>query len=168
MYPLWNDVVFPVIRAAAPRRVVEVGALRGENTEQVLERLGPDVEFHVVDPVPDFDPAEHEARFAGRYVFHRDLSVNVLGGLPPMDVALIDGDHNWYTVNTELRLLAGVARAAGAPLPVCICHDVGWPYGRRDLYYDPDTIPVEHRLPWRRAGIRRGESDLVEGPATGC
>ena len=165
MYPLWNDVVFPVIQASAPRRVVEVGALRGENTEQVLERLGPGVEFHVIDPVPDFDPAEHEARFAGRYVFHRNLSVNVLGELPPMDVALIDGDHNWYTVNTELRLLAGVSRAAGVPLPVCICHDVGWPYGRRDLYYDPDNIPAEHRLPWRRAGIRRGQSELVEGGA---
>ena len=49
----------------------------------MLERLGPDVEFHVIDPLPDFDPAEHEARFAGRYFFHRDLSVNVLGELPP-------------------------------------------------------------------------------------
>ena len=163
MYQFWNDVVFPVIEAAGAKRVVEVGALRGENTEQMLEQLGPDVELHVIDPVPAFDPAEHEARFAGRYFFHRDLSVNVLAGLPPMDVALIDGDHNWYTVTTELRLLAGVSRAAGAALPVCICHDVSWPYGRRDLYYDPDTIPAEHRHPWRRAGIRRGQSELVEG-----
>ena len=163
MYQFWNDVVFPVIEAAGAQRVVEVGALRGENTEQMLEQLGPDVELHVIDPLPAFDPAEHEARFAGRYFFHRDLSVNVLAGLPPMDVALIDGDHNWYTVTTELRLLAGVSRAAGAALPVCICHDVGWPYGRRDLYYDPDTIPAEHRHPWRRAGIRRGQSELVEG-----
>jgi hypothetical protein len=163
MYPFWNDILAPVIEAAGARRVVEVGALRGENTEQMLERLGPDVELHVIDPLPDFDPAEHEARFAGRYVFHRDLSVNVLGELPPMDVALIDGDHNWYTVTTELRLLAGVSRAAGAPLPVAILHDIGWPYGRRDLYYDPDTIPAEHRHPWRRAGIRRGQSELVDG-----
>jgi cephalosporin hydroxylase len=163
MYQFWNDVVFPVIEAAGARRVVEVGALRGENTDQMLRQLGPDVELHVIDPVPDFDPAGHEARFAGRYFFHRDLSVNVLGELPPMDVALIDGDHNWYTVNTELSLLAGVSGAAGAPLPVCICHDVGWPYGRRDLYYDPDTIPAEHRHPWRRAGIRRGQSELVDG-----
>ena len=163
MHPFWNDVVAPVIEAAAARRIVEVGALRGEHTELLLERLGPDVELHVVDPLPDFDPAEHEARFAGRYVFHRDLSVNVLGELPAMDVALIDGDHNWYTVTTELRLLAGVSRAAGAPLPIAILHDVGWPYGRRDLYYDPGTIPAEHRQPWRRAGIRRGRSELVDG-----
>jgi len=163
MYPYWNDVVAPVIEAAAARRIVEVGALRGEHTELMLERLGPDVELHVVDPLPDFDPTEHEARFAGRYVFHRDLSVNVLGELPPMDVALIDGDHNWYTVNTELHLLAKVARTAGAPFPVAILHDVGWPYGRRDLYYDPSTIPDEHRHPWRCAGINRGQSDLVDG-----
>ncbi|MGH9249135.1 MAG: CmcI family methyltransferase [Acidimicrobiales bacterium] len=163
MYPFWNDVVAPVIEAAGARRVVEVGALRGENTALMLERLGPDVELHVIDPFPDFDPAEHEERFAGRYVFHRDLSVNVLGSLPPMDVALIDGDHNWYTVTTELRLLARGSRNAGAPLPVCILHDVGWPYGRRDLYYNPDTIPPEHRQPWRRAGILRGQSELVDG-----
>ena len=58
MFPLWNDVVAPVIDAAGARRIVEVGALRGENTELMLERLGPDIELHVIDPVPAFDPAE--------------------------------------------------------------------------------------------------------------
>jgi cephalosporin hydroxylase len=163
MYQFWNDVVAPVIEAVGARRIVEVGALRGEHTELLFERLGPDAELHVIDPLPDFDPAQHEATFAGRYIFHRDLSVNVLGALPPMDVALIDGDHNWHTVHTELRLLARVSRAAGAPLPACILHDVCWPYGRRDLYYDPDTIPDEHRHRWRRAGILRGQPELVDG-----
>jgi hypothetical protein len=163
MFPLWNDVVAPVLDAIEVKRIVEVGALRGENTALMLSRLGPDAELHVIDPFPEFDPAEHEARFAGQYVFHRDLSVNVLGQLPPMDAALLDGDHNWYTVRTELQLLADVARRAGAPLPVCILHDVGWPYGRRDLYYDPSNIPEEHRQPWRRAGMRPGRSALVPG-----
>ena len=152
MFPFWQDVVAPVIEAAGARRIVEIGALRGENTELMLQRLGPDVELHVVDPLPAFDPSEHEERFEGQYVFHQDLSVNVLPHLPPMDVALIDGDHNWYTVNTELTMLAGVAREAGAPLPVMVLHDVGWPYGRRDLYYDPTNIPDEHRQPWDRGG----------------
>jgi hypothetical protein len=163
MFPFWHDVVAPVIEAAQARRVVEIGALRGDQTELMLRRLGPDVELHVIDPVPFFDPAEHERRFAGRYVFHRALSVDVLGDLPPMDVALIDGDHNWYTVFTELNLLADVTRRAGAPMPVMVLHDVGWPYGRRDLYYDPSNIPAEHRQPWRRAGIRRGKRRLVGG-----
>jgi Macrocin-O-methyltransferase (TylF)/Methyltransferase domain len=161
MFPFWHDVVGPVIEAAEAKRIVEVGALRGEHTELMLQRLGPNVELHVIDPTPFFDPAEHERRFAGQYVFHRDLSVNALRDLAPVDVALIDGDHNWYTVFTELGLLAAVARRADAPLPVVVLHDVGWPYGRRDLYYDPSTIPAEHQQPWRRAGMRRGEPRLL-------
>lgn len=163
MFPFWHDVVAPIIEAAQARRIVEIGALRGEHTELMLERLGPGVELHVIDPVPAFDPAEHERRFPGRYVFHRDLSVNVLPHLEPMDVALVDGDHNWYTVFTELNQLSQVARDAGAPMPVAILHDVCWPYGRRDLYYDPSNIPDEHKQPWRRRGMRPGRSELLPG-----
>jgi hypothetical protein len=163
MFPFWDDIVAPVIEAVGAKRIVEIGALRGDQTELMLQRLGPDVELHVIDPLPFFDPAEHERRFAGRYVFHRDLSVNVLRELPALDVALIDGDHNWYTVFTELNLLADAARGAGEPMPVMVLHDVGWPYGRRDLYYDPSNIPEEHRRPWRRAGLRRGQRQLLAG-----
>ena len=63
-------------------------------------------------------------------------------------------------------MLAEVARSAGAPLPVMVLHDVGWPYGRRDLYYDPTNIPDEHRQPWQRGGMRPGQSELV-GPNAG-
>jgi cephalosporin hydroxylase len=161
MFPFWEVAIAPVLRAARARRVVEIGALRGDNTKQLLDHLGAEAELHVIDPVPDFDPAEHEAQFPGRYVFHRDLSVNVLPHLEPMDAALIDGDHNWYTVYQELSLLREVARKAGAPLPVMLMHDVGWPYGRRDLYYDPETVPAEHRQPYRQAGMRQDRKKLL-------
>ena len=162
MFPFWNTAIAPVLEAAGTRRLVEIGALRGENTQQIIDRLGPQTELHVIDPVPDFDPDEHVARFGGQYVFHRDLSLNVLGNLPPMDAALIDGDHNWYTVYNELRLLREVARAADAPLPLLILHDVGWPYGHRDLYYNPDDIPLEFRQPWRKKGMKPGRPELQE------
>src|SRR5262249_53979657 len=111
---------------------------------------------------PEFDPAEHERRFAGRYRFHRDISLNVIDGLPAMDVALVDGDHNWYTVYHELRALRDVARREGTSLPMLVLHDVGWPYARRDLYYAPDRIPAEHRQPYARRGIVRGAEELVD------
>ena len=163
MFPFWPIAIAPVLEAGHVRRLVEIGALRGENTQQIIDRLGPETELHVIDPVPDFDPQEHIDRFAGQYVFHQDLSVNVLGGLPPMDAALIDGDHNWYTVYNELRLLREVARSNEAPLPLMVLHDVLWPYGRRDLYYDPENIPVEFRHPWANRGIRLGQSELAKG-----
>jgi cephalosporin hydroxylase/GT2 family glycosyltransferase len=161
MFQLWDDVVAPVIDALGARRVIEVGALRGETTTRMLERLGPDCELHVIDPEPQFDPAEHERAFPGRYHFHRGTSHDVLPGLPPADAVLVDGDHNWYTVYHELRMLADTARRAGVSLPVLVLHDVGWPYGRRDLYYEPERIPAEFRQQYVRAGMRPGESMLV-------
>ncbi len=163
MFPFWEKVVAPVLEAAGARRVVEIGALRGEQTRLILDRLGPDAELHVIDPVPEFDPEAHRERFGPRYVFHRALSLDVLGTLPPMDAALVDGDHNWYTVLNELRLLGQVARDHDAPLPVLVLHDVGWPYGRRDLYYDPENVPAEHRQPWDHQGVRPGNPGLVGG-----
>jgi hypothetical protein len=162
VYPFWDLAILPILQASGARRIVEIGALKGDTTVRMLEGLGPDVELHVIDPLPAFDPAEHERRFAGRYLFHRDLSLNVLDGLPPMDVALVDGDHNWYTVYHELTALRDVARRESRPMPVLVLHDVGWPYGRRDLYYAPEQIPDEHRQPYARRGIVRGSEELVE------
>ncbi len=153
MFPLWEVAIAPVLRAADARHVVEIGALRGETTVKMLRDLGPDCVLHVIDPAPEFDPREHEREFAGRYRFYGALSLDVLPMLEPMDAALVDGDHNWYTVYHELTLLAESARRAGAPLPVLVLHDVGWPYGRRDLYYAPERIPENFRQPYARQGM---------------
>ena len=161
MFPFWDVAIAPVLEALQAKRVVEIGALRGETTVLVLDRLGPDAELHVIDPVPEFDPAQHERKFPGRYIFHRDLSHNVLPHLPAMDAALVDGDHNWYTVYHELTMLSTTAREAGQPLPVLILHDVCWPYGRRDLYYAPERIPDEFRQPFDQQGMRMKQKKLV-------
>jgi hypothetical protein len=144
----------------APERVVEIGALRGDTTASLLESLGAEAQLHVIDPVPQFDPEEHARRFAGRYVFHRDTSLRVLPKLEAVDVALIDGDHNWYTVSNELRMLHARAEAAGRPGPVVVLHDVCWPYGRRDGYYAPKRIPRKFRHPNAQLGLERGFAGL--------
>jgi hypothetical protein len=155
-------VIRPLVGALSPTRIVEIGALRGDTTVELLATLGDDAELHVIDPAPQFDPSEHERRFAGRYVMHRDLSLNVLPQLPPLDLALIDGDHNWFTVHHELRLLDAGARAARRPPPVMVLHDVQWPYGRRDGYYTPEDVPSEWRQPCAFKGLVRGSDALAE------
>jgi hypothetical protein len=64
-------------------------------------------------------------------------------------------------------MLAASAREAGAPLPLLFLHDVGWPYGRRDLYYAPERIPEQYRQPYAMKGLRlrrgpKGQTDLLE------
>ena len=39
MFPFWEKVVAPLLDAAGVRRLVEIGALRGENTQLILDRL---------------------------------------------------------------------------------------------------------------------------------
>ena len=58
-------------------------------------------------------------------------------------------------------MLRDAARAAGTPLPLLVLHDVGWPYGRRDLYYSPERIPADQRQPFARQGILPGHRELV-------
>ncbi len=160
---MWNTIVEPVLTASGAKRVVEIGALRGETTVRLLDLLGPQSELHVIDPLPIFDPEEHSRRFPGRYIFHRDISHNVLPGLPAVDAALVDGDHNWFTVYHELRFLREAAEAEGRPMPLLVMHDVGWPYGRRDLYYEPDRIPEEFRQPYARRALLPGRRELSDG-----
>jgi hypothetical protein len=157
MRRFWSTVVWPLLETMQPDVVVEIGAGSGVHTRKLAKFcLAGQATLHVVDPAPRFDPGDG-------VVLHRARSLDVLGELGPVDVALIDGDHNWYTVFHELRLLQRTAEASGRPMPLVLCHDVCWPYGRRDTYYDPGAIPPEFRQPWERAGMLPGSEALVAG-----
>ena len=159
----WNHIIEPLLVAADADVIVEVGSQSGGHTEALLgfvvARGGV---LHSIDPAPEFDPDDLRAAHPDHFVFHRALSLNVLGTLPTAGAVLIDGDHNWYTVINELRLLDKRYRAAGEPFPLTLLHDVGWPYGRRDVYHDPSTIPLTHLKPFREAGIRPSSTELAE------
>jgi hypothetical protein len=94
----------------------------------------------------------------------RQTSLEALGHVPLPEVVILDGDHNYYTVREELRLIEQRASQSGASLPLLILHDVGWPHARRDSYHDPEAIPPEHRQPVAEGpglypdvpGVRRG------------
>jgi Methyltransferase domain len=163
MKRFWDALIGPVLEAARPESIVEIGSDEGLNTRNLLayaERTGAVV--HVIDPVPKYDVAEWQQRYGPRFVFHRALSIDAIPSVDRMDLVLVDGDHNWYTVYNELRMIEERCAELSQPFPLVMLHDVGWPFGRRDLYYDPDTIPEEHRRPHGPEGIRPGVEGLLE------
>lgn len=161
MYRFWETLVRPLLDARQPRTVLEIGSFEGENTALLLTYCQDHgATLHAIDPLPRFDADAWVADGGGHFVFHRAKSLDVLGEIEPADVALIDGDHNWYTVYHELKQIAEAADAAGRPFPIALFHDIGWPYARRDLYYDPTDIPPEFRQPYQRKGIWPGRSPL--------
>ena len=161
MNHFWDAAIKPILDAVDPAVIVEIGVDFGHNTLKVLEAPGSRAVLHAIDPFPQPDVDQWLGRYPGRLVFHRDISHNVIPKLPPFQVGLIDGDHNWYTVFNEFMLIAALHGNDPDRFPVLLFHDICWPYGRRDLYYAHDRIPPEYRHPSARKGMRWGQSELL-------
>lgn len=169
MIKLWRRIIQPIYQAARARTVLEIGAEYGKSTAVLLNYVkAQGGHLHCIDPYPAFEAREFAAQNREFLTFYEDLSLNVIRRLPRVDVAMVDGDHNWYTVYNELRQLEEVHGADPLAQPVIFAHDLSWPYGRRDLYYNPDTIPAEFRQPYASEGILPNKSELVPNGGMNC
>jgi hypothetical protein len=164
----WNRHVMPVIELVKPRRIMEIGADWGWNTRKILAYCRTTgCHADIVDPAPR--PALHEvlAAYGDEYTYHPLKSLQAIPQMLTPDIALIDGDHNWYTVFRELTLMYARADETAALPPICIMHDCDWPYARRDMYYNPNDIPAAQRKPYAYRGMMPGVSELREDGMNG-
>jgi SAM-dependent methyltransferase len=158
------ELIVPCLDAAGAKSVVEVGAYAGDVTRLLLqwaERSGARVS--AIDPAPE----ENLVRLAQErsdLQLVRATSLEALKEMPHADAVVIDGDHNYYTVSEELRLVAERADADGRPLPLLLFHDVGWPHARRDDYFDTSQIPDDYLQPIHEGGgLFPGEPGIIPG-----
>ncbi len=163
MYHFWDILIQPVIERIHPKTLVEIGSDYGYHTELLLEFCKKhNAVLHAIDPVPKFNVEKFEDMYKDRFSFHKGLSLNMLPQIKEYDVILIDGDHNWYTVFHEFILIEKACQNNQRPFPLIFLHDTGWPYARRDLYYNPENIPEHFRKPYKKWGILPGNPELVE------
>jgi hypothetical protein len=143
------ELLVGCLDAAEARSVIEVGSYAGDLTGLLLEwaaqRSG---------TVTAIDPAPQEAlarldRDRPDLQLIREASVDALQRVELPDAIVIDGDHNYWTVSEELRI---IGERSPDGLPLLLFHDVAWPHARRDAYYTPETIPDEHRQPTTQNG----------------
>ncbi|OGQ84397.1 MAG: hypothetical protein A2289_15975 [Deltaproteobacteria bacterium RIFOXYA12_FULL_58_15] len=168
MHRFWKTVTLPLFEAIGAHRVMEIGSQSGAGTRKLIEYCRThDARCHIVDPFrpPGYVELEPELATVGK--FHEALSINVLPDIEPCDAYLIDGDHNFYTVRKELEIIHDVtsnkaASSASSHGPLFLLHDVCWPYGRRDMYYQPSNIPPDHRNLWARLGLDLDKDELVD------
>ncbi|MGH2963230.1 MAG: class I SAM-dependent methyltransferase [Solirubrobacterales bacterium] len=162
------EIMFPVLDAAEARSVVEIGSYEGDLTRDLLgwaegvsARDGDTVRVSAIEPAPQDELVELSERHPELELI-RETSHEALRHIPLPDAVIVDGDHNYYTVHEELRLID--ERSSGADLPLLLFHDVGWPHGRRDAYYVPEEIPEEYRDGMvRGAHVFPGDPGLVPG-----
>jgi Methyltransferase domain len=134
---------------------VEVGAYAGDLTRLLLDLSAAwGGRVTAIDPFPQDELARLAAE-RPELELVRATSFEALRDIERPDLGVVDGDHNYYTVSEELRLIAA---ASGPQLPLLLLHDVGWPHGRRDSYFSPEAIPEEYRQPMvEAAGMFPGE-----------
>jgi hypothetical protein len=137
------EVMLPCFDAVGARSVAEIGAYAGDLTRVIVDWAAQTgARVVAIDPSPQ-DQLVALAAERPELELIRETSLAALPGLTLTDVVIIDGDHNYYTVREELRLIA--EHASGAEMPLLLFHDVCWPHGRRDDYFDPELIPADYR-----------------------
>ena len=147
-YSLGNFVEIwgPCFDAAGVSSVIEVGAERGRLTQELLKWAAPTgAKVTAIEPEPISDLLELVDEYPALEVVE-ETSLEALTHLPIADVIVLDGDHNYYTLGEELRLIS--ERAPEGRIPLLLFHDVCWPLARRDQYHAPELIPEEHRHPY--------------------
>jgi hypothetical protein len=156
----FGEILFPCLEAISPRSVVEIGAYRGDFTRELLDWAGTaGARVTAIDPYPQPEMRRLTEQHPELQLVEEE-SHAALSELPLADAIVIDGDHNHYTVNKELRLIS--QKAGRGPLPLLFLHDVCWPHARRDTYYAPERIPEDHRQPLARdAEVAPGEPGLA-------
>jgi hypothetical protein len=155
----FRELILQCLDIADARSVVEIGGEGGMFTSELLSWAGErDATVRCIDPAPSDALVQMlEGSPAGELL--RARSSDVLEELEPADVYLVDGDHNYYTLSRELR---AIDARRGDRHPLLFLHDVGWPAGRRDMYYDPGSLPPEARHPYEyERGVTVGCSGLV-------
>jgi methyltransferase family protein len=131
---------------AGVRSVIEVGAERGRLTQELLKWAAPNgARITAIEPEPMSDLLELVEEYPDLEIVE-ETSLAALEHIPIADAVVLDGDHNYYTLSNELRLIG--ERAPDGRLPLLVFHDVCWPLARRDQYAAPDRIPAEHRHPY--------------------
>ncbi|KQL48725.1 family 2 glycosyl transferase [Brevibacillus choshinensis] len=158
----WSRIISLLFQKEQPKRVVAIGAPMGEFAIQLLHFChNKEGELIIIDPFNVFQEDERINGYRPHYQVIREESLEALPNIGSIDAVLIDGDHNWYTVYHELKQIEMIAEQTGK-FPLVFLHDTEWPYGRRDLYHNPENISPEFRQPYERKGIVYGQSQLAD------
>lgn len=158
-----RDVIFPCLDAVGARSVVEVGSEDGLFTAELAAWAEPRrATVYCVEPAPRPELLAVADASPG-VVLVRERSPEALEHVEPCDVYLVDGDHNYHTVSRELATVEARHHGRDGGYVVFL-HDVGWPSGRRDMYYSPESLPepAVHRHSYER-GTVPGSASLVHG-----
>jgi hypothetical protein len=160
----FDEIIFALLARVRPRSVLEIGSETGAFSDRLIRFCAESGgELVTVEPSPSAHLVEEALRSE---TFHLYQGMSLAYLVDPgcrSEFAIIDGDHNHFTVYHELTLIERAWRAQNIE-GVALLHDVAWPCGRRDAYYDPSGLPPEAVHPHSfELGVTLDARSLVRG-----
>lgn len=156
---LFHEVFEEIYRQVPVNTVVEVGVESGAVSGEYV-RLGAQ-KVYAVDPSCTPEVLARLAEEDGVELVE-EPSPGALDALPVADLYVLDGDHNYATVHGEMTWILD-----RAPDAVVVLHDVLWPCGRRDFYYQPSELSESQRHADSDDGPTVWHDDLTPGGFVG-
>ena len=158
----FSNFYLKILGITKVKNICEIGSEFGGNTEILLDYVEKnDGKLTCIDPNPD--EKFRNLAYLGKINFIESMSLSSINSVDDIDAWFIDGDHNWYTVFNELVMIGKKFRENSKELLIFV-HDVDWPSGYRDMYYNPESIPKEflHEHSWD-LGTVPDNPNLIEG-----
>jgi cyclopropane fatty-acyl-phospholipid synthase-like methyltransferase len=165
MQYFWDWAIEPIFHYKDVDSVLEIGSSKGGNTDRILAKF-PASSISVIDPCMDCDL--ERKYFKNKLVtIHKGTSLDILPNIrTQFDAILIDGDHNYFTVINELRLIDELNLLTDNGF--VLLHDIAEPYARHDLYYQPDLIPEEAKHASAPHGVLTAVEDFLDSTDRNC
>ncbi len=183
----YQNVVRPLMQFLsyfeAPR-VLEIGVDKGQTTfplchnlsmfgrtwlyEGVDIKINPDISGHIASMSAIFCPStEPNIPHTPNVLFYEMNSLKFLKDAVENEIKynliLIDGDHNYYTVQKELEL----AQQLALPSTIIICDDYSTKWAYEDMFYEEHKGYEENQLATKRqksakTGVRPAVDEFIE------
>jgi hypothetical protein len=161
----WSVLEF-VLKQFRPATLCEIGVedgllfdLLADSPDLVLR----EIQYFGIDPsIADAVRKKLEAR--GAQIVAEPSRAGI-SAIPACDLYLIDGDHNYPTVYSDLELISSHSGQESRS-PLVILHDVCWPTDRRDAFYIPSYLDPNEMRPYSTdKGVRPDSDALVDSGA---
>ena len=129
----------PLLDKVEINRICEIGSDKTSNSKILADYCkARNAELDIIDPVIKTKDLGFDTSNVNLF---SEMSIDYFKKDRVCEAYFIDGDHNFYTVIKELEAIAEITKETPSLL---LLHDVGWPCARRDMYYNPSSIPAEY------------------------
>lgn len=159
----WVDIVRPLLETTDAGHLLQIGAYKGDHTRHLLQHCkAVKGSLIVIEP---FVVPELEQVLAGSecgLLLAAKSHVAIPQIHTRIDAVLLNGDLNYHAVYGDLLAIADMAKRTGGAFPTVVLKSMSWPYARRDMYYDPESVPAQDRHDYERMGMTPWSSGLEE------